>query len=84
MQIREEEKKGREGESDEREGCDRSGKEVAGERWKRGDAMEAGNPASAPAASPQPGGRMRQQRDPVTKDVSWTRPGFCPIFCLKK
>lgn len=54
MQIREEEKR-REGEADEREGSDRSEKEVAGERWKQGEEMEAGNLAGALAASPQPG-----------------------------
>lgn len=62
MQIREEEKKRREGEADERGGSDRSEKEVAGERWKRWEEMEAGSPAGAPAAPPQPGGRMRHWR----------------------
>lgn len=80
MQIREEEKKRQEGEADERGGSDRSEKEVAGERWKRWEEMEAGKPAGAPAASPQPGGRMRQWRDPITRVVSWARPGFDPIF----
>lgn len=70
MQIREEEKKRRDGEADERGGSDRSEKEVAGERWRRWEEMEAGNLAGAPAASPQPGGRMRQWGDPITRDVS--------------
>lgn len=52
MQIREEEKKRREGEADERGGSDRSEKEVAGKRWKRWEEMEAGSPAGASAAPP--------------------------------
>lgn len=67
---------GREGEADERRGRGRSGKEVAGE-----GGMELGNPAGAPAASPQPGGRMRQQSDPITSDLSETRPGLHSVFC---
>lgn len=57
MQIREEEKKRREGEADERGGSDRSEKEVAGERWERWGEMEAGSPAGAPAAPPSARGK---------------------------
>lgn len=71
MQIREPRargKAGQEGEADERGGCGRSGKEVAGERWRQGTRQVLRL-------------RMRQQRDPIPCDMSGTRPGLHSVFC---
>lgn len=58
-----------------KQGCRARSAGGGNERGGRGrGGMEAGNLVGAPAASPQPGGGKRQQRDPITRDKSRTRP----------